>query len=246
MCVCVCVCVYSHETSTYDRMLQKLKSYISNNLDTPWNPVACMCDFERGFMAALDAHHIDMRGCKFHLVQAVKKRLRKLDVPAESHSVVLKHLVECFHAESVEAFTASLTAMYDNANENFVRYFDSTWVGADRRTMAARWALAYQSKFQSHSPHLKGSIFAEEKKIVQEITQVGTNNISEGRNKADRAIFVSQIGDKCTLFEEVVIINSSLNTHCHKYKEHMRQGRQSEPTSTHVAHATAKRASRLL
>jgi len=223
-----------------------LKSYISNNLDKPWNPVACMCDFERGFMAALDNHHIDMRGCKFHLVQAVKKRLRKLGVPVESHTSVLKHLVECFHAESTEAFTTSLNSMYENGNAAFNFYFDTTWVGGVERTMAVRWALAYQSKFASYLPQVKGSVFEEEKKIVQEITQVGTNNISEGRNKADRSIFVSQSGGRCSLFEEVVIINSSLNTHCRNYKEHMRQGRQSEVTSTHVAHTTAKRASRLL
>ena len=237
---------HSHETTTYDRMLQKLKSYIGNNLDTSWNPVACMCDFERGFMAALDNHRIDMRGCKFHLMQAVKKRLRKLDVPAERHTPILKHLVECFHAESTEAFTTSLNAMYENGNAAFNFYFNATWVGGEERTMAARWALAYQSKFASYHPQVKGSIFAEEKKIVQDIIQSATNNLSEGRNKADRSIFVSQSGGRCSLFEEVVIINSSLNTHCHNYKEHMRQGRQSEETSTHVAHTTAKRASRLL
>ena len=231
-------------------MLHALKQYIKENFEKEWNPVACMCDFERGFMSALDEHKIDMRGCKFHLIQAVKKRLRKLDPDhyTDKQSDVFRHLVECFHAKTVPEFNVALAAMFSSAHcPLFEAYFRSTWVGAgDNLDMAARWALAFQSKFQSFHKTLIGSVFKTEQDIVQEIHSAGTNNISEGRNNADRGEFQGKDGNPCNLFDQCVVIHRSLNKHRMRYLLHIKNGKDDAKPDTHVAKTTANRASKLL
>jgi isocitrate dehydrogenase len=201
-------CLYSHETDTYVRMIAALKEYITKTLKRHWNPCTCMCDFEKGFFKALETLEIDMRGCKFHLLQAVKRKLIRYGIDSDAQKNVLISLKDCFHAVTEEEFQASLEKLYVNANSvQFQTYFDGTWVGNDYK-LASRWAAAYQRKFQSFDPDRKQAIRDYEQVVLDEIISTNTNNLSEGRNNADRILFQGKNGRKCSLFEQVCTLHS--------------------------------------
>jgi hypothetical protein len=79
---------------------------------------------------------------------------------------------------------------------------------------------------------------------LDEITRSNTNNISEGRNSADRRIFVGKNGGRCTLFEQVVLIKDVLDLEHHRYKCHMERRNLRNP-DTIVSDATKRKASKL-
>jgi hypothetical protein len=147
----VLLCLRSHETTTYVRMIEKLQSYMQER-GLVWRPTACMCDFERGFISALKELRIDMRGCKFHLLQAIKRKLVKYDVEASRHASVIECVRICFHAQTPDEFKTALVDLDVKANNpQFTTYFRSTWVGNDYE-LASRWAFAYQSTYISFNP----------------------------------------------------------------------------------------------
>ncbi len=244
--------MHSHTESTYSRFLNCLKDYIKDNIakgNIPeWEPKVCMCDFERGFMSALTNNKIDMRGCKFHLLQAVRKRLSSLGVDADKQRAVNRILVECFHASTERAFEVALASMFEAAGtDDFKDYFESTWVGhTSQRLLAARWALAYQSKFPSWHPAIIGSVYDEERETVREIHRAATHNLSDGRNKADRDLYDNFGKIKPDLFEQSLVIHRSLNKHCHDYQLLKKKGLHAVVPDTHVVETTTSRATKRL
>lgn len=198
--------VCSHTDEIYFRFLEKVKLFVLRTTGRRWCPVAIICDFEKGFMSALDRHQIDMRGCRWHLLEAVKRKLRALKVGREVAKSVLRTVVIMYYSQSEMVFNTSLHLLRElGAPEAFIAYFEHTWIGKDR-TMARRWS---QSLAMIHSHSSASSLPA----VKAEIEQWDTNNFAESMNAEDRRTFadVAKRG-KLTLFQQMLALKTSLDT----------------------------------
>lgn len=225
--------ICSHEAQTYFRMIQILKERLKSSYNVEWNPVACVSDFETGFISALTDHNIGVHGCKWHYLDAIKRRMRLLAVAfnSEMWNAILKVCVELFYADSRETFTTKLEEVKSKSFIYYVFFFIyRMYLHMYKYFCYCAYVSAVSAKVPDfYSPYFVdywiGKDFVKAKnwgswwafqqntlpdEWVEIIKAHDTNAFSEGRNSADRQLFASEVSRtyrsknaRLTLLEQV-------------------------------------------
>jgi len=95
----------SHKSETYIRFFEAIKKHLKSQYNLEWNPKACVSDYEKSFIVALQNQGIEMHGCKWHYTEALKRRLAHLKITdTEFRSKVTSIATSLFYANNRSMF----------------------------------------------------------------------------------------------------------------------------------------------
>lgn len=192
-------CLCSHKSTTIARFLDTL------NRNAGAVPYACMVDFELSLAKALKDLKIEMRGCKFHFIQAIMRRLEKepfrnLDRSRYVGSGTEESKAESlcyrmFHARDISTFEQTLSEM-KAISEGFYNDFWNIWIGPDN-ALAKKWCKAF---IPENAP--------------PDLDLYDTNNMCEADNSVIQSLANSISGatgnPRCSLYDTISMLTGKL------------------------------------